>query len=394
MKLKFMSKEMTLFFFYVFLYCLAANFAHPITPTLIKNLNLASSTFGTAFAGMAFTNFLFSPFWGKISRFTGTKYALGICHIGYGIGQFLFSQATSEMGIVLARMCSGFFIGGITVNYLVYILNHSDDRQRNTNLTIYATMTTVVGAFGYLIGGLLGEISLSLTFNIQVISLISIGVFIMLSAKDDRYHEKVSVPQLIRDANPFKSFLDARSFMTPLLVILFVSVLCTSLSSTAYEQCFNYFIKDQFGFTSSYNGILKALVGFISLIANATICMWLINKTNVKRSLVYVLACCAFTMTGVACFNDMIPFIIINVIFFAFNAIYIPLQQSVVSDSSTSENNGLVMGFFNAVKSLGMIGGSLIAGFIYEMGANLSFLFACVFFIIAAVLSYIYAKRA
>ncbi len=50
-----------LFFIAVALESLAANFAHPITPTLIKNLQLPDYSFGMLYAGMAFTNFCFLP---------------------------------------------------------------------------------------------------------------------------------------------------------------------------------------------------------------------------------------------------------------------------------------------------------------------------------------------
>ena len=46
------------FFAAMTLFNLAANFAHPVTPTVIKNLNLHDYMFGLALAAMLFTNFL------------------------------------------------------------------------------------------------------------------------------------------------------------------------------------------------------------------------------------------------------------------------------------------------------------------------------------------------
>ena len=54
------------------LYFIIANFAHPITPTFIQDLGLNDYMFGVAFASMAVTNFLFSPFWGKLSKNIGS----------------------------------------------------------------------------------------------------------------------------------------------------------------------------------------------------------------------------------------------------------------------------------------------------------------------------------
>ena len=114
----FLSKyHLQLFFFAVALESLAANFAHPITPTLIQNLQLPDYSFGMLYAGMAFTNFLFSPFWAKQVTRMGSRRVLGICCVGYGIGQLLFAIMKTLPTIMLARLLSGFFVGGITVSY-------------------------------------------------------------------------------------------------------------------------------------------------------------------------------------------------------------------------------------------------------------------------------------
>ena len=199
--------------------------------------------------------------------------------------------------------------------------------------------------------------------------------------------------ELLKEANPFISFLEVRDLLCKIFVILFVVVLLSSIASTAYDQCFNYFIKDQFHFSSAYNGLLRAIVGFISLAANATICMWIIRNRDVKHSLIWIFAAGAETLGAMILVEDVILFIIINLIFFAINAIYIPLLQDVVAKSATHENSGVLMGFYNAIKSLGMIFGSLFAGFIYVYGAKLSFLYAGIFFAISAFLMVWYCRH-
>ena len=154
----------------------------------------------------------------------------------------------------------------------------------------------------------------------------------------------------------------------------------------------NSAIKDQFGFTSSYNGAIKAVVGFISLAANSTICLWIIKKTDSKKSVIPVLLCCAAAIFGVIIAPNIALFMIINVVFFAFNAVSVPVVQNVVADGAREGQGNLVMGFYNAIKNLGGIVGSLTAGFIYSAGPKLAFVFACIAFILAAVCAFIYMK--
>lgn len=76
-----------LFFFVMVLFNLAANFAHPVTPTVIQDLNLHDYMFGLALAAMMLTNFLLSPFWGKINEYISSRMSLLICCMGYGVAR-------------------------------------------------------------------------------------------------------------------------------------------------------------------------------------------------------------------------------------------------------------------------------------------------------------------
>ena len=387
-------KQMSLFFAAVALQSLAANFAHPITPTIIQDLGLPDYMFGLAFAGMSFTCFLFSPFWGKISTFLSSRAVLLISNLGYAAGQWLFAISTTVETILAARLIAGFFVGGVSVCVLTYVINCSPMGTRAKDLTIVATLTTVFAAFGYMVGGVLGAYSIPFTFALQVVLLCVSGACFYFWMKNDQLDERRPTKrELLREANPFISFLEVRNLLCKVFVILFVVVLLSSIASTAYDQCFNYFIKDQFHFSSAYNGLLRAIVGFISLAANATICMWIIRNRDVKHSLIWIFAIGAVTLGAMILVEDVILFIIINLIFFAINAIYIPLLQDVVAKSATHENSGVLMGFYNAIKSLGMIFGSLFAGFIYVYGAKLSFLYAGIFFAVSALLMVWYCRH-
>ncbi len=384
------NTKITLFLMVIALESLAANFAHPVTPTIIKSLNLPDYMFGVAFAGMAFTNFLFSPFWANMVSRLSSRLVLLICCCGYGGGQILFMLGRDEVSILFARLVSGLFVGGIFVAYLTYIINEAPSLIRGKYLALNATFQTVFGAFGYLVGGYLGLVSIPLTFMVQAGLLILSGILFYLIAKNQQEPNK---DVLIRSANPFKSFLEAKDFMNKMFFIIFIVVFITSSASTAYEQNFNYYIKDIFGFTSNYNGMLKAGVGFISLIANTTICMWIMDKKDVKKTLVFIFML-AFGLLELIFINKaMLPFIIINIVYFGINAIYIPLLQDVVANCTNHDNANQVMGFYNAVKSMGMVAGALFAGFIYAFGAGLTFLAAGLFFLASAIIMELWRKK-
>ncbi len=376
------SKKFRLYIFFtiVALQCLAANFAHPITPTLIHNLGLPDYSFGILFAAMAFSNFLFSPMWGKLVHKYGSKTILGICCIGYGIGQAMFAMFSTLLLICFARIFAGFFVGGILVSYMTYILSNTDESQRGKSLALLATFSSVFAAFGYLIGGILGSYSIYLTFIVQVISLIICGILFYTLLNPDEIKPTTFT---LKDINPLRALLEGKQYISKSFIYLLLAVFITSVATTGFDQSFNYYIKDIFNFSSSYNGIIKAVIGVITLACNMTICVWLFKHTNTKISVIFVLLGCSTSLLLLILTKSIIIFIIFALVFFAFNALYLPLLQDITLRSSDSYNSSIIAGIYNATKSLGMIFGALYAGFVYGFNALLPFVIAAILFVLA-----------
>ena len=63
----------------------------------------------------------------------------------------------------------------------------------------------------------------------------------------------------------------------------------------------------------------------------------------------------------------------------------------MANDVKTAQSN-LVMGFYNAMKSLGAVVGALFAGFLYTANPKAPFIFGFAAFVTAAVLAVIYQR--
>lgn len=369
-------------------YSLIANFAHPVEPTFYKQLALPDYMFGVAFASMATMIFLFSPFWNRMADRFGPNRILSVCYIGYGFGQlYFFFLAKNVLNVVLARFFAGIFISGITVSYILYILENSAEEDKGRGLAHYATINAIFSAFGYLIGGVLGDISLRFTLGLEVVGLWVMSVIHRLFLKDkERENSSLRLQDLIREANPLRGFYLSKEDRTVTFISFLLVCMLTGFAATCYEQCFNYFIKDQYGFPPSYNGYLKGGVGIITLIANSTICTYLMRKTDIRRSIIYVLIVCLFMMIGIVLIDDVRPFIILNVVFFGFNAVYKPLLQSMLNRFSRRTDRPIV-GIYNSISNIGTIVGSLTSGLVYDRSPKGSFLYAAVAFGFAIVCS-------
>lgn len=362
------------------LFNLAANFAHPVTPTIIKDLALPDYMFGLMLAAMQFSNFLFSPFWGKLNGSISSRKTLLICCTGYGAAQLGFACATTQGMILLVRILAGVFVGGIFVSFLTYVINSAKPEDQARYLTYSATIQAVCGAFGYLVGGVLGEFSIRGTFFLQAFCLGLAGLMFRLVCLPDGQQERVKLKQIAGEANPLQAFIDGKYFMNTAFVMLFAVNILMNFANTGFDQVFNYYLKDQLGLTSAYNGIIKAAVGMISFVFNMTVCLWIIRKTDTRKSMILLMALCTLAATGALLVPTgalLVPqiklFILMSVFAYAGYSVGLPVLQHMVAVQADPARKNLVMGFYNATKSLGSIIGSLMAGFLYAVQARLPF---------------------
>ena len=389
------NKRLLLFFAVMVMFNMAASFAHPVTPTLIVERQLDSSMFGVALAAMMTVSFLLSPFWGKLCGYIPTKRVMLICAIGYSIGQVIFGMATTEVQVVGGRLFAGIFTGGMFTSFSNYVINTSSDaRERGQNLTIMVTIQNVAGAMGYFVGGMLGLISVEAAFVAQSITLAVAGVLFFIICMDDTpFKHKPEKPLSIKEANPFSAFAAAKTFMTPMLGLVFAIVAIAGIGQNSFEQCFNYYIKDQFGLSSAYNGMFKAAIAVVSLASNAFIGMRLQKKTDTNVSFLPIMACCTVPLCAILLFDTLVPFVAVDIIFFAFNAVRMPLLQNMAAMRTTPENSNSVMGFYQSMNSLGGIFGALFAGLIYSTNPIYPFVLAAAAFLIALGFSVVYVNR-
>ncbi len=367
----------------VALYSLAANFAHPIEPAFFQKLNLPDYTFGVAFACMAFACFLFSPFWGKIAERIGIAKVMAIGYGGYALGQFFFLQSGNAWEVALARLFAGFFIAAVMDCQIMYILAVEKAEKTGASLAVMASVSAVFSAFGYLIGGLIGSRSVRLAIVAQIVGLALIGILVLIFLEDQE--RKTAGGRLsLKTMNPFSSFVEMKGIMSRMVVLFLAVALITSLASNCYDQCFNYFIRDQYGFEPSMNGILKGISGVITLAANTTVSVWLLKKTDIFQSIVPVFLVCALMLVGIVVSDAIVPFVVLNVVLFGFNAIYKPLLQAMIGRLDSGEQ-GILVGAYNGFNSVGSVIGSLVAGFTYVASPRGSFVAAAVCFAVAAI---------
>ena len=367
------------------LFGMFANIAHPVTPRFIKLLGLGDSMFGYAFAGMAITNFLFSPMWARIAQKYGSVKVTLVTLFFYAVSQLMFGLSTTVFSIMFARLFGGFFIGGLFVAQLLYIVNHALPEEKGRAMVNNATMQIVFGTFGYLVGGLIGDFSIIGAFYFQVIGLLLTATFVLLFIKDDStlYSSKRFN---FKEINPFRSLQSDEIRSNRLIRNVFIVSVLASTATVLYDQSFNYYMADFFNFPPSVNGTVKAITGILAFITNSTLTLWIIKKTNLIKSLGAIFLTAATLILTLINIEIPLIFLIVNITYFAVHAAYTPIMQNLVTDTAKDQTGAI--GTLNSLKSLGMIVGAIVAGITYAIDKKFPFVISIVIYAIAGFISF------
>lgn len=362
-----------------------ANIAHPVTPKFIKLLGLGDSMFGYAYAGMAMTNFLFSPMWAKLAGKFGSIKITIVTLFFYAVSQLMFGLSTTIFTIMFARLFGGFFIGGLFVSQLLYIVNNAKPEEKGQAMVNNATMQIVFGTFGFLLGGIIGDFSILYAFYFQVIGLLLTALYVFVFIKDQpsKYEYKSFK---LKDVNPFRSLQSDEIKSNRLLRNIFIVSVLASTASVLYDQTFNYYMADFFNFPPSVNGTVKAITGVLAFITNSTLTIWIIKKTDLTKSLGSIFITVAILIFGLINIEVPLLFLGVNIIYFAVHAAYMPIIQNLVTDSAKDQT--AAVGTLNSLKSLGMIVGAVVAGSAYAIGKKLPFIISIVIFLVAGFICF------
>ena len=223
----------------------AANVVHPVEPAFYIALALPDWIFGAAFAAMAFGLFLWAPFWGVVSDRIGRVPTLAVTMFCYGVSQLAFLVSTTVPTILLARFAAGSFCSGCGVAAMAYVADVSDVRSTGRRMTLYAAVTGFATAFGYLVGGLVGRDEPGRSFVLQFFILAVVAVCAGLLLREGPAWHPSAQRLTLKTANPLAAFAETRSILTPWMAVFMVATLLACSASAAYDNSFNYYLRDQ-----------------------------------------------------------------------------------------------------------------------------------------------------
>lgn len=345
------------------------NLAHPVTPRLINELSLPSFMFGVLFSFMAIANYIMSPIWGSLSDYKGRKKFLIIGVLGYGISQFGFGISQNIISILFFRLLAGGLAVSFITSSIAYLTDLTDDKNRVKFISFHTATMALGSSVGSFIGGIIGQNNYKYSFIAQFLLCLLIAIVIKLVIKDNKFSKegkaKISFGHL-KLQNDFLSFKSTLSSMMIVITLL-------TITTTMYNSTISYYVESVLKLPTSVNGLIMSIAGIVALCMNVFINPYIAKRFDLSKIIMTMFFITGISMVLASMGSNLATSAIFLLLFIIGSSLAIPMYQSIIVKMSDN-NYGEIMGMQNSAKALGMIIGSLSAGFIFTIGEKLPFL--------------------
>ncbi|MFK8138229.1 MAG: MFS transporter [Bdellovibrionales bacterium] len=344
----------------------------PLSTYLGKHLGATAMEIGLLMSIYSLMQFVFSPFWGKLSDKFGRRPILLLSLFGSSTSYLLFAYSDSLWLLFLSRGLAGFFGANISTA-MAYIADVTPADARSKSMGLIGAAFGMGFILGPVLGGLFGDLGVKISdqppFGMNFAALIAAGIcylnfFVALKVLKESLTKEVRAklkPRTSRWA-AIKNIFGRPVLPGLLLITLFQVFAMAQMEATVFLYIDEVF---QWPLRIAYFGF--AYIGVVMVLTQGYFIRKWMPKYGEKNLLFLGLGLAAIGMVGIA-FVDNIWTMAITQTFLALGVGMInPSLLGSVSLLSDETEQGMIMGVNQSMSALGRIIGPALGGFIYSI---------------------------
>lgn len=316
------------------------------------------------FASFSLAQLIATPIIGRLSDQYGRKPLLLLCLAGTAVSQLLFASATSVVMLFVARILDGITGGNNSVAQAI-IADTTSGPERAKAFGFLGATFGIGFLVGPALGGLLSQIGPSVPFYFSAF-LAAVGTVIgMLTLKE-------TLPPAVASEAKTKSAwagLDLRFMVKALTIPATGTVLIigfiVAIAQNTFVIGFQSFTNFVLAMSTFQIGLTFTLYGLINLLMQAVGIRFLMKVVPSKKRLITL----SLWSSAVALILMSFPrtpavFIPVSMLFGIAGGPLFALISGLVSERTTAEDQGAILGVNQSYISLGQVVGPLVAGLV------------------------------
>ena len=377
-------RALFLIFLTIFIDLIGFGIIIPALPTFAQQMQASESTIGLLIASYSVMQFLFMPFWGRLSDTVGRKKILLISLSASCLGYFIWGLADSVWLLFLSRMIAGFGNANIAVaQAYVSDVTSLEDRAKGMGIVGAAFgLGFVVGpAIGAGVSALGGSLSV-LGFVACAFSLIDLVLTAIYLPEPEKRGSHGQSRYGLGLSFYFKTLKDEK---------LKVSLLIFLISTFAFanmEATLVLLTNQKFHYSNFDNMLMFLYIGILIVIVQGRLIHGLSKKFGEKK---LITAGCSLLVLGLLLTplsdNSILLYLALGILAFG-SGINTPSNQSLLSKLADDDVQGGVLGVGQSLSTMGRILGPAVGGIAFqEWGATSPYIIGACAMVVCVVLS-------
>lgn len=343
-------------FFVVFIDLIGFGVVLPLLPIYSEEFGAGGFWLGAIAAGYSLMQFIFSPFWGRLSDRIGRKPVLMVSTSGVGLSYIMFAWASTLEGqsaliaLLVSRILGGFFAANISVAQ-AYIADVTEPAERTKKLGLIG----MAFGCGFILGPAIGAFAAKGGIwmpGIVAGSICLINIFFTFFKLPESLpvEKRGNVKREGRFAH-FKEVM-GRKGVGFLIILTFVTTACFA----CFEVALGLLIKDNFNLspegTREYAGWLFAYCGLIGAFVQGKGVGWLLSKMGHKKLIIFSLATYAVSLCILPFAKDMVTLLFGLALLGFGSTAFRPPVTGMISILSPENEQGATLGVSQSMASL------------------------------------------
>lgn len=364
------SSPLFVVFLIVFIDLVGFGIIIPLGPYYATEIGATPTQVGILMAIYSLMQFLFSPFWGRLSDKVGRRPILLMSLLGSSLSYLFFAFSTEFWMLLTARAFAGFFGANISTA-MAYVADVTDEKNRSKGMGLIGAAFGLGFIFGPAIGGLLSEVGMRLgdqpPFGMGFAALGASAICFLNFLLATRVLKESLTSERKQNLQKRESrlVLTKRFLLKKPQGILILMSFISTFAFAHMESTLALFVKDSWDWNFTKASFAFAYVGIISVFTQGFLIRKLMPKFGEPPLMFAGILMTGLGMLGISLSTEVWMLGAAVTIMGLGTGLFNPSNLGTISLATSSQDQGAALGVAQSFSALGRILGPISGGAIY-----------------------------